>query len=168
MFHGELSPDQLLLGLHVLYIIAVDSFCKTSNDKLKQKIKNRGMSLFGNDQVKASSPYIPRGVRNSNPLAGTKTDSLTIVYQEDGDAGNIGKKRAGKKVKCFMLQQRKLASDEAGNRSLQQLIKQNTGMLNLYRYWVAWSLSKNACGNKKNTNANVHEFLFGQGKDGNK
>ena len=98
MFRGELSFNQLLLTLYVLYIIAVDSFCKTSNDKLKQKIEKRGTSLFGNDQVKASSSYRTRSARNNNSPTSAKPDSLAIVYREDGDGDNIGKKRAGKKA----------------------------------------------------------------------
>ncbi|KAG2223343.1 hypothetical protein INT45_009000 [Circinella minor] len=145
----------------------VDGFCKTSNNKLKQKIENRGISLFGNNQVKLSSPYKTRSVSSNNQSTITKTDPLTIVYQEDGDVDDVAKKGAGKKAKAFMLQQRDMASNISGERSLQQLIRQNTSMLNLYRYWVAWSSLKNTCDDKKHINSNVHEFLFGRVKGKN-
>ncbi|KAI7856353.1 hypothetical protein BDC45DRAFT_503750 [Circinella umbellata] len=146
---------------------AVDGFCKASNNKLKQKIENRGKLLFGNNQVKPSSPYKTRSVSSNNQSTVTKTDPLTIVYPEDGDTDDVAKKLEDKKAKAFMLQQRDMASNKSGERNLQQLIKQNTGMLNLYRYWAAWSSLKNACNYKNHINLNVHEFLFGRVKDKN-
>ncbi|KAI9268177.1 hypothetical protein BDA99DRAFT_505048 [Phascolomyces articulosus] len=176
------SKKRRLLARSSRIYSAVDDFCETSNEKLLQKIEHRGQSLFGGnnnqqqnegeEKITTRSSSRTASVASHSKTNDTSTTSessnekktLTIVYEDDDLQDATAKKGFEKKMKNLMLQQRTLVA-KAGKRTSFQLIQQNTGMMNLHRYWVVWqSFSTSAKKDQEDTN-NLHKVLFGKAKN---